>query len=147
MPDHANILFICTANYYRSRFAEEYFNFRAKQTGVLAKADSAGFEMQRWRSYNPGELSVHSIRQLESLGIEVLKPYREPKQFGPEMLRIFDRCIALSDVEHMPMAERLFPEVVDHLEFWEVEDVEFESPESALSKIQVNVDSLIASFR
>ena len=141
-----SILFICTANYYRSRFAEMYFNHLAEQSGIPARADSAAFEMARWRTYNPGDLSVHTIKELDRLGVNVPKPYRVPKQFDPAQVAVIDRCIALSASEHRPMAARLFPEVVDQLEFWTVEDVEFESPVSALGRIQENVQKLITAL-
>ena len=143
MANSTDILFLCTANYYRSRFAEIYFNYLANEAGIEARADSAGLEMAQWRSFNPGELSVHSVQELVRLGVTVSEPYREPKQFEPSMLQSFGRCIALSESEHRPMATRHFPEVVEHFEFWTVEDIEFESTESALGRIQQNVQTLI----
>ena len=146
MSTPPKILFLCTANYYRSRFAEEYFNHLAACREVDARADSAGLEMAQWRSYNPGELSVHSIKELAVLGVDLMPPYRAPKQFESEVIDQFDRIIALSESEHRPMATRHFPEVVEHFEFWTVEDVEFEDPESALARIKANVEALIADL-
>ena len=86
MPESDRILFLCTANYYRSRFAELYCNFLAEQRGLDVRADSAGLEMARWRDYNPGELSAHAVRALEALDIPVARPPRAPKQFAPPMM-------------------------------------------------------------
>jgi protein-tyrosine phosphatase len=147
MAKPVNILFLCTANYYRSRFAEMYFNHLAEKVRIAARADSAGLEMREWRSFNPGKLSVHTVAALEHLGIEVPRPYREPKQFMPDLLESFARCIALSDSEHRPMATKHFPEVVDEFEFWTVEDLEFESAESALGRIMKNVQALVDELR
>ncbi|MFU8849312.1 MAG: low molecular weight phosphatase family protein, partial [Opitutales bacterium] len=83
MSEHKQILFLCTANYYRSRFSEMYFNHLAEAEGLAVRADSAALEMAKWRSYNPGELSVHTIKALDELGIAIELPYREPKQFDP----------------------------------------------------------------
>lgn len=146
MPSTDKILFICTANYYRSRFAEMYFNHLAGAHGIDLRADSAALEMARWRNYNPGELSVHAIRELNRLGIQVPEPYRAPKQFEPVMLGQFARCIALSEAEHRPMATRLFPQAAEQFEYWTVEDVEFEAPVSALARIQQNVQRLIGEL-
>jgi protein-tyrosine phosphatase len=147
MSSSPDILFLCTANYYRSRFAEMYFNHMAEAQGIVARADSAGLEMHQWRSFNPGELSPHSVEALRRLGIEVPKPYRAPKQFSLEMLQSVSHCIALSESEHRPMALKHFPDVIGRFEFWSVEDIGFEPVESALSRIQGNVHALIASFR
>ena len=147
MTQSSSILFLCTANYYRSRFAELYFNHLATEAGLEVRADSAGLEMARWRSFNSGELSVYSVKELERLGVQVPKPYREPKQFEMNMLRCFSRCIALSESEHRPIALEHFPDAVDRFEYWTVEDIEFESAESALGRIQKNVQGLIDALK
>ncbi|HVJ67318.1 MAG TPA: hypothetical protein VM510_05000, partial [Caulifigura sp.] len=38
------VLFLCTGNYYRSRFSEELFNSLAKQHNLDWSADSAGLD-------------------------------------------------------------------------------------------------------
>ena len=42
------VLFLCSANYYRSRFAEHLFNWLAPQLGLDWRADSMGLDMERW---------------------------------------------------------------------------------------------------
>ncbi len=37
------VLFVCTGNYYRSRFAELFFTARAAQAGLPWAAQSRGF--------------------------------------------------------------------------------------------------------
>jgi len=143
MPEVTRILFLCTANYYRSRFAELYFNHLAEQSGIQAHADSCGLEVARWRSYNPGDLSLHTLEELKRLGVNMPEVPREPKQFDPAQLEYFDRCIALSEVEHRPMVKRMCPERIEAFEFWTVEDVGLESVESALARIKKNVQLLI----
>lgn len=147
MKTKPNFLFVCTANYYRSRFAEIYCNFQAARLGLPVRADSAGLEMARWRDYNPGELSPHAVGMLEQLQIPVAQPPRAPRQFSPAMLGPEVRLIALSETEHRPMMARLFPEVVAGTEFWSVEDVEFEEPATALRKICDSVDRSLEAYR
>ncbi|MEO0509279.1 MAG: low molecular weight phosphatase family protein [Verrucomicrobiota bacterium] len=140
-PGH--ILFLCTANYYRSRFAELYFNFLAEGAGLEERADSAGLEMQRWRFYNPGDLSPYTIKELSILGVDLPEVPREPKQFELKMLDQFDQCTALSEKEHRPMVERMYPNQVARFGYWTVEDVGIEPIEEALGRIQKNVQLLI----
>lgn len=147
MKDRPHLLFVCTANYYRSRFAELYCNHVSRALGLPVMADSAGLEMARWRDYNPGELSPHASGALEALGIDVPQPARAPKQFSPAMLTPSVRLIAMSEVEHRPMMERLFPEVVSVAEFWAVEDVEYETPAVALKIIRESVERCLEAYR
>ncbi|MSR59513.1 MAG: low molecular weight phosphatase family protein, partial [Planctomycetaceae bacterium] len=51
------VLFLCTGNYYRSRFAEVYFNWLAAQRGSVWRADSFGLALD---PNNPGPLSGHT---------------------------------------------------------------------------------------
>ena len=41
------VLFLCTGNYYRSRFAEELFNHEAGRAGLYWTAQSRGFALER----------------------------------------------------------------------------------------------------
>jgi hypothetical protein len=41
------VLFLCSANYYRSRFAEHQFNWLAPQAGLEWRADSMGLDKNR----------------------------------------------------------------------------------------------------
>jgi len=146
MSEHKQILFLCTANYYRSRFSEMYFNHLATAEGLTIRADSAALEMAKWRTYNPGELSVHTITALGELGVAIEKPYRAPRQFDPK-IHAGMRLIALSETEHRPMVTRLFPEVLDAVEFWKVEDVDFESPEKAIAIMKESVERCIQKYK
>ncbi len=147
MPEQQKILFLCTANYYRSRFAEAYCNHLAEQLGLPVRADSAGLEMSKWRDYNPGDLSPHTIEEMTRLGIEVPAQPRAPKQFELSMLEDPVWLIALSETEHRPMMQRLFPEALDQAEFWSVEDVDFEPPAQALGGIRESVERCLESYR
>jgi protein-tyrosine phosphatase len=42
------ILFLCTGNYYRSRFAEELFNHHAERAGLYWVAQSRGLALETW---------------------------------------------------------------------------------------------------
>ncbi len=52
------ILILCSGNYYRSRFAEEVFNFRARAVYSNWSADSRGL---RLNPNNVGPIADHSL--------------------------------------------------------------------------------------
>lgn len=147
MSEIKRVLFLCTGNYYRSRFAEEYFNHLATRHGLEWSADSAGLEVDKWRSYNPGTMSVHTIEKLESMSIQPQGRDRPERQFMPSEIDDFTRCIALSASEHRPMVERMHPELLDRIEFWTVEDLHLETAENALPMIIQAVEGLVDSLR
>jgi len=140
------ILFLCTGNYYRSRFAEELFNHLATQRGLDWRADSAGLEVEKWRAYNPGTMSVHTVDLLEAMDIMPVGRNREERQFDPSEMEQVDRCIALSESEHKPMIGRLHPELLPRIEFWTVEDLHLDTAENALPMIVERVEQLIESL-
>ena len=55
------ILFLCTGNYYRSRFAEIFFNWQAQQRGLSWQAESRGLAID---GYNYGPISRHTLATL-----------------------------------------------------------------------------------
>ncbi|HRD66812.1 MAG TPA: low molecular weight phosphatase family protein [Candidatus Competibacter sp.] len=141
------ILFLCTGNYYRSRFCEEYFNHRAKHRDLLWRADSRGLAPDVTVFRNPGPLSPQTLEGLRALGVDLDGDLRYPL---PARLIDFaraDRAIALSRCEHGPMVESFFPEHERAVEYWEVGDVEIESPASAIEKMIELTDRLVDEIR
>ena len=49
------VIFVCTANYYRSRFCEYLFNALAKKSGLRWRATLRG--LQAWMVANEGPIS------------------------------------------------------------------------------------------
>ena len=62
------VLFLCTGNYYRSRFAEILFNSVAGKMGLPWRASSRGLALERGVN-NVGPMAVSAIRRLEALGV------------------------------------------------------------------------------
>jgi len=138
-----HVLFICTGNYYRSRFAEIYFNYlTAKQTSSLI-ARSRGFRMNPEK--NKGVLSPHALSYLELLNIETYD-VGIPTKLEDADLRNATRIIAMDEKEHRDMMVRFFPEWIDKVEFWHFEDDYLVSPSQVLPALKGKVEALVQSI-
>src|SRR5438874_13453165 len=69
------ILFLCTGNYYRSRYAEIFFNWHAQQRSLSWKAESRGLAID---GCNFGPISRHTIARLKERGITTDECQRFP---------------------------------------------------------------------
>src|SRR5580704_4390712 len=65
---HKNILFLCTGNYYRSRFAEVLFNSVAGKMALPWQASSRGLALERGVN-NVAPMAVAAVKALEALGV------------------------------------------------------------------------------
>ena len=137
------VLFLCTGNYYRSRFAEHLFNARASLGGLAWRADSAGLEA-RCCERNPGPISAFALAALAARGIPLSSPHRLPRDVSVRDLESAGRVIALKDAEHRPLLRARFAEFEPKVEFWNIDDVGDAPPEQALPVLERHVLELIA---
>jgi len=133
-------LFLCTGNYYRSRFSEIYFNFLAKERGLNIRALSRGLEV--FTARNSGPISIHTKKYLVELEIPIEKPIRTPLQFEENDFELAETIIAIDKSEHYPMMEAQFPNYKDFIEYWLIHDLDQTEPEDALPKLKQKVESL-----
>lgn len=136
------ILFLCTGNYYRSRYAEEIFNHAARQKGLPWRAFSCG-AAERGSPENVGPMSRFAREALEALAIAPEGGTRLPRPCVMADFAAADLVIALKDAEHRPLIERRFPEAAGHVTYWNVDDIEFAPPSVALAMIDRHVRALI----
>ena len=68
------VLFLCTGNYYRSRFAEVLFNSVAVKMGLPWRASSRGLALERGVNH-VGPMAVSAIWALEALAEEPPNDY------------------------------------------------------------------------
>jgi protein-tyrosine phosphatase len=137
----STILFICTGNYYRSRFAEELFNALASRLGLDWRAVSRGLDTER--GANVGPVSPHVLEKLEQLDIPVEANLRGPLQLERSDLLAVDLVIALDAEEHKPLMARQFAEWADLTMYWHVPDLHLMKAEDALPRIESNVSFLV----
>lgn len=141
--DRKTVLFLCTGNYYRSRFAEFYFNALATERGLAWRADSRGL---RINAGNPGPVSRSTLAWLQERGIPVPVSHRFPMPASVDDFRAAERIVAVKEAEHRPLMEGLFPEWVNKVEFWHVHDLDFALPEESLPKLARHIEELINRF-
>jgi protein-tyrosine phosphatase len=141
------VLFLCTGNYYRSRFCEEYFNHLALRHGLAWRADSRGLAPDITVFRNPGPLSPHTRQALNEIGVGGEMELRDPRSAQPGDFTQADRLIALSRVEHQPMVERFFAAHAAAVEYWEVGDLPVSVPTVALTQMTQAVQALVDALR
>lgn len=139
------ILFLCTGNYYRSRFAEELFNHLATRNQLDWTATSRALAIELG-IYNVGPISSHTREALAAGGIPLTEPVRHPIQCSEEDLATADRIIALKEAEHRPYLTARYPAWPDRVEYWHVHDLDKATAAEALSEIAGKVKELIATL-
>jgi predicted translation initiation factor SUI1 len=133
------VLFLCTGNYYRSRFAEGLFNSVAGKIGLPWRASSRGLALERGVN-NVGPMAVTAIRALAALGVRAAEAVaRLPAQVTADDLEGANRVVALKKEEHLPLLQERFPAWADKVEFWQVDDAS-----EALALIEREVMDLVA---
>jgi len=136
------LLFICTANYYRSRYAELLFNARAGEARLDWEAFSRAVALEVGAD-NVGPISGHVISALEAQGIRVAEPVRFPLALREEELAQSDHVIALNEAEHRPYLAERFPAWTDRVEYWHVPDLDARAATEGLAGIDREVRQLV----
>lgn len=134
------VLFLCTGNYYRSRFAEIYFNWLVAGRTSGWRADSRGLALDPG---NLGPLSAHARQALAERSIPLPDSLRLPRDLQASDLEAADLIVAVKEAEHRPLVARRFPEWTDRIEFWHVHDLDCALPEDAMPQLQQHVLELV----
>ena len=147
-----SVLFLCTGNYYRSRFAEELFNFRAPQERVGWTAGSRGIAVDRGHN-NVGPIAMATVKALQERGVNFERgDARMPSQLQIADLEAADHIVALKYAEHFPLMGERFPSFVashdaSRIEYWRVDDVDAMTPDEALPLIEEEVYRLMRRLK
>jgi protein-tyrosine phosphatase len=140
------LLFLCTGNYYRSRFAELLFNSLAAQTGLNWSAFSRALAIEKG-TCNIGPISAHTRAACACRRIAILEPTPFPRGVTGEDFFQADRVIALKEAEHRIYMEERFAEWSPRVEYWHVHDLDAAAPEEACAQIERHVTGLIVELR
>lgn len=135
------VLFLCTGNYYRSRFAEVYFNWLAARDRSEWRADSRGLALI---AENEGPLSQYTIEALARRGIPLPAELRLPRDLDRADLAAAGLVIAVKEHEHRPLMTRRFPDWAERIEYWHVHDLDCAAAEQAIAQLERHVLDLFA---
>jgi len=134
------LLFLCTGNYYRSRYAEILFNEFAAKRGLAWHAFSRGLEPD---PRNPGPMSRHTIAALTRMAIGFDQHLRMPIAVTDADFQQAEHVVAVKEGEHRRMIEQGFAVWLPKVEFWHVHDVDCRGPEETLPHLDREVAALV----
>lgn len=137
-----HVLFLCTGNYYRSRFAEELFNHRVSLIGLDWIASSRGLALERGSS-NVGPMSPYTRDALGQRGILPLRADRPPETCTVDDLARADVVVALDEAEHRELLQARFSGWEDRVTYWNIHDIGVSDPMDAFVSIDFEIGHLI----
>lgn len=140
------VLFLCSGNYYRSRFAEIYFNHLAAKRGSVWRADSRGLAADRPNG-NVGPMSPLALAELRTRGIATPTEPRAAQQVTDAELAAAALVIALKEAEHRPMLADRFPAFEDDVVYWTVHDLDAAPADQVLPALADAVEQLLERLR
>jgi protein-tyrosine phosphatase len=134
------VLFLCSGNYYRSRYAEIRFNWKAESAGLPWRAFSRGLELD---GRNPGPLSRYTRDAVVKLGIPLEPHLRDPQSVTDDDFKQATHVVAVKEAEHRSMMTRKFPHWLERVEFWQVDDLDCCGPDVTIPHLDREVDRLM----
>ncbi|MHB8865230.1 MAG: arsenate-mycothiol transferase ArsC [Pirellulaceae bacterium] len=139
------VMFLCSANFYRSRFAEHLFNHLAAAAGLPWRAHSCGLRVGFWGDVGP--ISHYTVDALKARGVPVDEHPRQPKPLTLSDLVNSELVVAVKEVEHRAMVSEQFLEWADAVEYWDVDDLDCATPDIALPYLEEKVRQLVARLQ
>jgi protein-tyrosine phosphatase len=143
LPPKKQVLFVCTGNYYRSRFAEALFNQKAREAHLDWGAISRGLKLV------PSQhgISPFAQQELSNRGVSPELCQGEPKALGKEDLEKSDYIVFMDEAEHRPMLEKQFPtrdSRKDH--YWHIAESGRMNPAKACQAMAANIGELLKTL-
>lgn len=134
MREQSRLLFLCSCNYYRSRFAEALFNALADEAGLSWRAFSRGVTVGRGGNIAP--ISKDAVEGLAARGLPVQESIRFPMQVGEYDLANADLVVTLKEEEHRPVLQTRYAHWSDRVEYWHVDDLDAAAAQDALTELE-----------
>jgi len=134
------VLFVCTANIHRSRFAEEVFNHLAKKSDSAHQAFSAGL---RVGDYSFRTIYYPALDNLKKFNITPLRSSAHSIHIDNVDISEYGRIICMDEGEHKPMVLANPNLKNDLFEYWNIIDEPKVKSEISLPKCFQRVESLL----
>jgi len=135
------VVFVCTGNFYRSRFSEYLFNALAKKNGLYWRATSRG--LRTWTvGAHEGPISELAAYRLTALDVPFDRA-RFPIQLSELDLEDADLVIAFKKVEHHEIMIEQFPAWADRITYWNVDDLDDATADEALPLCEACIKALV----
>ena len=135
-----HVLFLCSGNYYRSRFAEIVFNWHAESRHISLRAESRGLAID---SRNPGPISPHTMESLSKRGITSRSCERLPLAVREQDFAAAWHIVAVKESEHRALIETCFPRWKHRVEYWQIHDLDCAEPRIAIPHLERQVVELL----
>ncbi len=134
------VLFVCTANIFRSRFSEEVYNHLATEKKIPSIAFSAGLKVG---AYMMRKIYKPALDMLESFDIKPMISNDLSKHINEIKLTDYKKIICLDKKEHKPMVE-LNNRLIDiKIDYWDIVDEPEVSSQVSLPKCYKKINELI----
>ena len=139
-----NILFVCTGNYYRSKFCENVWQYLLEKFNQEGKVSSSGLKPELallWKEAF-GNVSPFTTKALNKIGVPLYDDSSLHLLTEYEV-KSNDKIVFINRDEHMPLLSDLEISVpISKIIAWENEDVDQEFPIETLFLMMSNVCDL-----
>ena len=136
------VLFVCTANIFRSRFSEEVYNHFAKKLNIPSEAFSAGL---RVGEYTTRKIYTPALQQLKYYNINPSRKDDLSIHINDLDLNVYDMIICMDEVEHRPMVEMNDQLNKINIDYWNIVDEPMVSSKVSLPACFDKVKDLVMS--
>ena len=136
------VLFVCTANIFRSRFSEEVYNHFAKKLNIPSEAFSAGL---RVGEYTTRKIYTPALQHLKYYNINPSRKDDLSIHINDLDLNVYDMIICMDEVEHRPMVEMNDQLNKINIDYWNIVDEPMVSSKVSLPVCFNKVKDLVTS--
>ena len=134
------VLFVCTANIFRSRFSEEVYNHFAANLNIPSKAFSAGL---RVGDYVTRKIYRPALQQLEYFKIDPRRKDDLSVHINDLDLKDYYKIICMDEEEHRPMVEMNDQLIKVNVDYWNIVDEPMVSSQISLPLCYEKVKTLV----